>query len=132
MQPAELVTRPSTASDRVSRLPPEMRAGQPSIEAAAIRWVTPGLRRANPGLAQDERFSCWPATRSRGDASVGTEPDTSLATGARTAPRTLRQSSDRVRKMGGKAPAFPYFIGFSVISGHVRSTEILRRFHGVF
>jgi hypothetical protein len=37
-----------------------------------------------------------------------------------------------VRKTGGKAPASPCFIGFAVISERVRSTEILRRFHGVF
>src|SRR5204863_9786866 len=46
--------------------------------------------------------------------------------------RTLRQSTVRVRKIGGKAPASPYFIGFAATSGRVRNTESYEDFMRFF
>jgi hypothetical protein len=86
-----------------------MRASQPSTAAVAIPWVTPVLHRANPGPAHNERCSCWPAIRSRGDASVETEPDTSLAARARTAPRSPSPATCRDAQNGRQSARSPLF-----------------------
>src|SRR5258707_15676635 len=94
MQPAELATRPSTASALARLLPQGIRANQPSTAAPRILWVTPVLHRENPDAARDERLFGWLATRSRG-VMLPLEPSrhTTRAIKARTALSPVGSSS---------------------------------------